>query len=184
MISVTISGSHSTGKTTLVNELKKKLPSWNVLSETARKVINKENIIPKDIEKDIDKKIYFQKEIINSQIQEEILLRKKGNNFICDRGIFDPIGYGNNLPKSIKMALEYKILRHYKKNPYNLVLFLPPILDIEDDGTRIMTKDFQKEVSDTIESSYIKNNITYYKLNTLILDERVEKSLDIIKKLK
>ena len=177
---VIITGSHCTGKTTLVNKLKKHLKNWNFLSETAREIIDELGIVPNEIENDQIQKSSFQLKIMSRQITEENYYYKKNKNLISDRGIFDSLGYCFNLPNNVYSYLAKQSLDHYKKKPYDLIIFLPPVLELEDDGTRIMDKEFQVKISNNILDIYKKNNIEYITLDTTILEERVEQTLKLI----
>jgi predicted ATPase len=177
--SIIISGSHCTGKTTLLQESKKYIQNFSFLSETAREIIEETGIIPADIEGNKEKKEQFQNSIIDRQIKEEKELFEKKENFIADRGVFDSLGYCFNLDESYQEKAEKKALNHYINNIYTIVVFLPPVLELENDETRVMDKAFQVKVSDKIKEIYNKNNIGFIELKTKNLEERIEKIIQL-----
>jgi len=180
MSKIIISGSHSTGKTTLVNELKKAFPIMKILPETARKVITKINILPIEAEKDINKKLILQREILKNQIGIE--QKNKEVSYIGDRGIFDPLAYCFDLKKKDRDEMLDTGLKHYLQNPYSHIFFLLPVLEVEDDGTRILDKNFQLKISKEIENLYRKFKVKYIKIKTISLEERISLVKKIIEK--
>lgn len=93
MIRVFICGAHSTGKTTLVNEVGKEL-DLHVEAEVARKVIKDLNLRLEDFDPKVKPRKFeeLQEKILEAQCEVEGRNARSGTSYIADRGI-DPIVY-------------------------------------------------------------------------------------------
>lgn len=167
-------GTHSTGKTTLLNELvntcEKKLFT---ITEVARKVITSGYPMGKDA--NINSYINY----INLQLKaEQYAASKQYDILISDRTMLDPLVYAlvnQALPRPfipsylIEMIEEiWKIQKEY----YDLYIFFPIEFDMTSDGTRYEDEKYRMDVEVKTKELLIKNNINYISL-TGSLDERV-----------
>ena len=93
MLRVFICGAHSTGKTTLVNEVGKEL-NLHVEAEVARKVIKDLNLRREDFDPNINPAKFeeLQEKILEAQCEVEGRNARNGTSYIADRGI-DPLVY-------------------------------------------------------------------------------------------
>ena len=93
MLRVFICGAHSTGKTTLVNEVGKEL-NIHVEAEVARKVIKDLNLRREDFDPKNNPTKFeeLQEKILEAQCAAERRNLKNGTSYIADRGI-DPLIY-------------------------------------------------------------------------------------------
>lgn len=93
MLRVFICGAHSTGKTTLVNEVGKEL-NLHVEAEVARKVIRDLNLRREDFDPNRNPKMFeqLQEKILEAQSVVEKRNSRTGTSYIADRGI-DPLVY-------------------------------------------------------------------------------------------
>lgn len=93
MLRVFICGAHSTGKTTLVNEVGKEL-NLHVEAEVARKVIRDLNLRREDFDPNSNPEKFeqLQEKILEAQSVVEKRNSRTGTSYIADRGI-DPLVY-------------------------------------------------------------------------------------------
>lgn len=149
---IAISGSFGTGKTTLLEALEVPYPK---LKETARDVITKTKINPRYIQNDLEAKFKFQEAILDLQIKKE----SENKDFLIDRSIFDSFGFCGNLTDIQRFKLYKKIRENY--NPYDLVIFLPSTIPLVDDGTRLLSPQFQKEVEKEILLCFEREGVSF-----------------------
>jgi deoxyadenosine/deoxycytidine kinase len=133
---IAITGSHSTGKTTLCEQLTKLYPDLYYIKETAREQIAKFGKLPQDMT--TKERCKFQEAVLDSQIEQELL----HDDFIADRSVFDVLAYSQDLP-SYK-ALYKKAIRHYDLNSYDHLFYIPIEFELENDGTRPLHLKYQK----------------------------------------
>lgn len=93
MLRVFICGAHSVGKTTLVNEVGKRL-NLHVEAEVARKVITDLNLRREDFDPKTNPSKFeeLQERILEAQCKVEEQHSRSGTPYIADRGI-DPLVY-------------------------------------------------------------------------------------------
>jgi len=171
---IAIIGTHSVGKTTLVNELKKYI-DLPVISEIARD-------FPRDIIDNPTNEMIRQMNIFESQIYAEFCYYE---NFISDRSTIDNAAYmidalqkyGYNIPKKLFVNVVKHINKAINNSDYYDYLFYIPIeIPCVDDGFR-NTDEVERKNIDIIIKSLLKNRIEI----TGTVKERVEKVLEIIK---
>lgn len=171
MKKIAITGSMGTGKTTLVNDLHKKLhhKDYVLLPEVARLMIGKGYKLDLGVTPEL--------EILMAQYQQD---QEKGEKWIADRCLIDILAYCIVLfPENY--ILEKSIRNFLKDSPYDLVVYVPIEFSIEDDGVRITDIDFQKRVDEEIK------NIVFTDYKDVLevrgsREERVEKILKVINK--
>ena len=85
---IALAGTHGTGKTTIIDELK----PLNVIREVSRKAIKKFGMNPQNMSPEqLD---CFQKYIFWKQIAEET----RKDDFFSDRSLYDILAYSQNIP--------------------------------------------------------------------------------------
>lgn len=141
-----ISGSHSTGKSTLAKKLAKEL-SLPIVTESARSFeIHKVSSIEKYSE--------IQIKILQKQIQEEL----KYDKFVTDRTVIDNLAYwmsicSNSASDSDNEYYICTVLNHLSN--YDKFIYVPINLPVVDDGFRFISKPFQENIDDIIRTLLI-----------------------------
>ena len=136
---IAVSGSHSVGKTTLVEWISNfyGLPA---IGEQARRLLYTKYSFS-DIEKDLELFKQFQSEIIADQMAIE---NEYESSFVVDRPFVDSLAYvEERLCKDRDNDISYlekyrfKVFSLHKRNHYDLIIHLSPSKDIiMDDGNR------------------------------------------------
>jgi len=141
---ITFSGSHSTGKTTILKELKKvkEFRDIEFISEITRRL--PKNKINKNGDDGVQLKLL--------QFQKEIIMK---DNFISDRGIFDVFSYTLYLEREGKISSEvmfeaFKTLFELAPQ-YDIVFYIPVEFGLVADGVRDMDKSFQLDIDKYIQ---------------------------------
>lgn len=173
---VCLSGSHGVGKSTLLKKITNEI-NLEIITEIARD-LNKKGLLINEEGSDFS---YTQFVLFNKHL--EFLLFKE--NFISDRGLLDVLSYTEYLykGKKIKEEIYNFILLDIKNklNLYDLIFYFPIEFEIEGDGVRSMSKNFQKSIEKIMEDFILKfnlQNIVYIKGN---LEERRKTILDALK---
>jgi predicted ATPase len=164
---IAISGSHGTGKTTLLNSLD--LSDHTKLSELARAVAQELNKPPQDLNPEELRE--FQWTLFNRQSK----LEDENEHFVVDRSIYDILAYSADIP------VVHELIAILKKQPryYDIVFFLPIEFELELDGWRHHDKVYQQKIGDRI-LDYLKEFGVNYHVITGSLEERLEKMQTII----
>jgi len=161
-------GTHSTGKTTVFNELKKYLKDYTFYTEIIREMIKNNKNIPINEESSILTQTIFFNYYLN-------MLWNK-DNFISDRSIIDVFSYTFYLYKrNLDFYPIYKIqkefvLEDWKK--YDYLFYFPIEFDLVEDGVRSKDPKFRKEIANIMEDFIDQHNIKVYKV-TGSLNERL-----------
>ena len=177
---IAFTGAQGTGKTTLIRALSNYLPNYTVyeelvrgLAKTSKVKINKE---ADDASQDI---------ISTEHLRVAVESYYSNKNVIFDRCVLDSYVYAKDSydRKLIsKSCVEYAtsvidiINRYY---PYDMVIYIPPKLDLVEDGVR----DTNVEYRDNIDSIF-REVITWHKCNYTLtsvkLDERINEVVNIV----
>ncbi|KAH3733331.1 hypothetical protein DPMN_039757 [Dreissena polymorpha] len=185
---VYICGPHSTGKTTLLNDLRPHVPELHVLHEVARGIIKSHGWCRDDYVPDKHPEVFKQLnvEILEAQIKLEREYSEQGKHFICDRAI-DPIVYGQYYvgPEARDVMLGLPGLSGWLESlRRSLVILVAPHHEIiKDDSVRLTSsieelRDFYNVFA--AELNYQK--IPYVALYDLDRKVRVERVLNELKK--
>jgi len=133
---IALTGTHSTGKTTLLYDLAERLPEYVVISEQLRRAaadLGLEKI------SDAHKRGLFstlQWEGLRRQVNME---EEAGDKFITDRATLDydiyyRYGIGSGDSWAVKIA--YSNLAWHRLRKYDLIIYVPPNIPLVDDGVR------------------------------------------------
>ena len=152
---------HSTGKTTLLNNLNYK----NTIQEIAREVIQI-LWVPQDMNK--KERELFQRLIFTKQVSKEIELE----DFITDRTLFDVLAYSMDLPCYKQLLLQ--AIKHLKTRPYTHVFYIPIEFTLESDWVRHTCEKYRSLIDKRILKLLNELSIPYYTI-TWSVDERIEK---------
>ena len=136
LMRLAVSGTHSVGKTTLIQELVKILP-YPVIKEISSRYTLEQRKNP---------------EIQKRMIREQIAAEKEKLSFIIDRCILDYLTYCTlehhygtypieTYDYCVKLATN-----HMKKKPYDAIIFIDECISLEDNGNRNPAKSYQQEI--------------------------------------
>lgn len=149
---IAITGSHNTGKTSLINKLYPRIEfeGYDFYQEAVREVYRLG--------------FPFNNESNDSSQLAMLslhLLHLKSPKMITDRCILDNYVYaymlqdkGSNISDKMIDILQYYFLDNINK--YDIYAFCPVQFEIKDDGFRMVDKKFQEEVSDEILRTLVK----------------------------
>ena len=134
---IALTGTHSTGKTTLLWGLAEAMPEYVVISEQLRvaaKYLGLEKI--SDAPKKAGMFSMLQWEGLRRQVNAE---ESAGENFITDRAVLDyeiyyRYGIGNKDCPTIRAAYTNLVWNRLKE--YDLIIYVPPNIPLVDDGVR------------------------------------------------
>lgn len=191
-IKISISGSHSTGKTTLVGAiqtfLKLKGHTVNTVQEVARESVRKG--FPINENATYETQLWIMHRQICRELEESRELEKsldRTNFLLCDRSIMDNCAYTHylKLKKIITKEQMKSIIKLMKWwiPTYKLIFFIEPIKRsrIKDDGVRSTDKKFQRRIN-TILLRYInKFQRDFTEPRFIFANGTHEKRMEIIK---
>jgi nicotinamide riboside kinase len=173
---ISLAGAQSTGKTTLLQALKKveEFEHYTFVDEVTRKV-NKMGLDINNKSKNYD--------LTQSLIMNEHIINSFKRNVIVDRGPLDGIVYTRYLYNHGKVSLKtydwaLEVFDRIKSR-YDIFFITDPSLPIVDDGQRSTDSEFKDEIVELFEH-FTKNYLT----NTLLIkgsvNERVKAVLNHI----
>lgn len=145
---IAITGSHGTGKTTLAQALAEEL-DMHLIPEAAREIMEKWQVEPWNL--DDPTKTAFQEEVLDIQIKRE----QQAESFISDRTVFDSLAYSKMLA-SYEQLSELAVA-HVAVSPYDLVIRLPIVFEIDNDG-RSTDIEYQQLIDHNIIQELEKHN--------------------------
>ena len=173
---VSFTGAQSTGKTTLLNELKKwkEFEDYVFIDEITRNVSK----LGMNINEKGDDAT--QTAIMNAHIEN----LKKGDNLILDRCSLDGVVYTHYLYSHGRVSRDtFDYARQIFTETclkYDKIFYLKPEFDIVDDGVRSSSVQFRDEIADIFERYITEFNLG--KWNVVELSGSVEDRLKAIKK--
>lgn len=179
MLRVFICGAHSTGKTTLVNEVGKEL-NLHVEAEVARNVITDLNLRREDFDPNSNPEKFeqLQEKILEAQSVVEKRNSRTGTSYIADRGI-DPLVYAlvylgeDSMKKLLDLPTCKESINRYRNSLVFVVQPFPECLC--PDHIRLVPKmDELLEYTNKMEAILQENEIPYTLIDVLNLKERVE----------
>lgn len=182
-MNIALTGSHSTGKTTLLNEVVRRNNKYKIVSitETARIVIEKGFPMAKDAT--VDSYINY----VNEQLKSELNTSKiKYDILISDRTILDAVAYSQvnkkltndpYIPTYVIEMLEKVWL--IEKEFYDFYVYCPVEYPLIFDGVRDADCVYQKTVSAQLKILLEKNNIKHYVISGNV-DQRHDALVKII----
>ena len=164
MMKIAFTGSHSTGKTTLLNDLITYFDddiNIKCITEVARKIIDKGYPLNQDA--NVDSYVHY----INDQLNEENIHMQGCDLFISDRTLLDPVAYSlvnRQLPRPyipeyfIEMMTNVWLLEQAR---YDLYVYFPLEFPLEIDGIRPVDEKYRKDIDEKIHMLLMKYNINY-----------------------
>lgn len=170
----TLTGTHSTGKSTLLGRLKEVYPNYYFNDSSTREVTSKEERRLDDISDDSQNRLFKAIEVK----ELELLQVSKIIPTFMDRSFVDFTAYTLAFNKQGKISdtfaamMQYECDKRLLKNQYEIIFYLPVEFDIVDDGIRSIDKGLQKLVDTEIKGLLI-NQTNIVTLNGTI-DERLK----------
>lgn len=155
-----ISGAQSVGKTTLINALRSEsvFKDYKICVEVTRRVKSYGFAI-NESGNDITQRLIMQEHIVNLFMYD---------NMITDRTALDGLVYSKYLRQNSKIdqkTLDF-VYRVYEKcmPHYDLIFYIEPEFDIENDGVRSTDMEFRDEISKGFDSVIHSHGIPILKL--------------------
>lgn len=177
-----IIGTHSTGKSTLVEKLAERNPDIYFTHSVTRTVTTKEERALKEVSDSVQKKILDKIE----EEEQRLLEVSKSQDILLDRSYIDFVAYTEAFYKSQHISprffdevLDGLVSRIYDRIPfsYDILFYLPIEFDIVDDGIRSTDDQLRKEVDENIQR-YL--NVIKLKIPVIIVRGTLEERLKII----
>jgi nicotinamide riboside kinase len=175
---ILLSGAQCVGKTTLVNSLKSIYKDWIYFDEVVRKLASK-GIKVSELGND-----ETQLEVMKAHI-ENLQIPKTNDIALYDRGALDCFGYSVWLHKRQKIKPETfnqsvgQFKTHIKE--YDYIFFIKPEFEIQDDGFRSTSKEFQTEMTEIFEKILADYQIKHTILSGSVI-ERIQTLQNTIKR--
>ena len=145
-IKVGIAGAHGTGKTTLLNRVKKEMPTLNIVTGVARDC-------PFNINEDTTFK--SQEWIFREQVKRELAV-PINEITISDRTVYDQLAYiayaynkGNITDDELKLLEKYI---SYWGFTYSYIIYIPIEFEMEKDGVRSEDVEFRNEIDQLVQN--------------------------------
>lgn len=179
MLKIGITGTHSTGKTTLAKALAEEL-CLPLIPEQARIAIGKFKIDDLDkFKEDADMFSTFQIDILRRQLNEE--MKHYHSGFISDRTTLCNFAY-----YAVNTCDSPKFFETYKKialdnfvETYDVVFYVPIMFDLVDDGVRNKSVEYQRKIDNYIRYHLgMRKNV--YEVKSKTVDGRVTEILKIL----
>lgn len=166
-----LTGTHSTGKSTLLAALKEVYPEAYFNDSSTRDATTKEERRLEVITDQTQRNIYHK--ILEKEVMLDLVSRKR--NVFMDRSFIDFVAYTHafytrgHLSKNFRDAMVKELTK--RLDYYDIVFYLPIEFEIVDDGIRSIDVELQKEVD-----SHIREMLSMFDSVVTLkgtLDERI-----------
>lgn len=175
MIRIGITGTHSTGKTTLAHALVERIRKETgktdivLVKEQVRKVC--EDYGFEKLEDMLSRGprwlSILQWEALRRQINTETEVIQKDKGFVSDRTTLDNLAYymvGNYGEDTTNVAAHYTDIAIKHSKTYDVIFFVPPTIPITDDGFRQIDPVFRNTIDRQIQELIVLNRTNYYSI--------------------
>lgn len=146
---IALIGPHSTGKTTVVDQLADYL-GLPKITERVREVARSWGMTPRDVP--LERLLEFQNAVLDWQIAAE--RAREGEGFVADRSTIDNMAYLIAQAEEAQITTEdvvrYCFKAYTRLDKYDLLIFVPVMFDLVDDGERHVDPTFQLEIQNLI----------------------------------
>ena len=170
---IALTGSSSTGKTTLSHGIASISDSLQYITVDARSIIETFSI--KNVDKFSNKDFkLFQKEWIRIKRKNELLIQ----NFITDRSFIDPLAYmkDRNITDD---TLADKCISYM--NDYDIVFYIPfGNIPFKSDGYRSDNLERHENIDKNIQLLLEENKINYYTIEDISVEDRIDYMVKVI----
>lgn len=171
-----ICGAQSVGKTTLLNALRseKVFDQFKICNEVTRRV-REYGLLINENGNDVTQSLIMQEHIVNIFMNRDM---------ITDRTALDGLVYSKYLNEQGKVS--DKALERVKKifnkciPHYDLLFYIQPEFEIEDDGIRSVDVDFRNRIVELFEQEIENNNLNVIRLSGSVR-ERTEQLINAYK---
>ena len=169
----TLTGTHSTGKSTLLGKLKELYPNFHFNDSSTREVTSKEERRLDDISDDSQNRLFKAIEIK----ELELLQVSKILPTFMDRSFVDFTAYTLAFNKQGKISdtfaamMQYECEKRLLLNQNDIIFYLPIEFDIVDDGIRSVDKELQRLVDTEIKGLLLNQT------NTITLSGNIDERL-------
>lgn len=168
-----LSGSHSTGKSTLVRYISEKY-KLQIVSEVARMILSEKELNIDSLRADINLVNNYQQQVFSRQLAEE----KKYDNFVSDRSLIDVLAYSQHT-QILPSLLQNPELTTYINNlklPGTFLFFVRPCkATMKADGVReSLNWDGIVAIDAQIKLLLQMFSINYFSINTDSMQERIQ----------
>lgn len=167
---IVFTGTHSTGKTTVLKKLEEN--GYNVITEVVRQLQSKGVKINKDGDEKGQTKIFnTYKDLLSEVVME---------GYISDRCLLDVLAYSVYLAKNGKVSEEFvnkqkkKFAKFVKENPDISYCYFPIEFDLVEDGIRDGDEEYRREIDENINALMVEFGIMPIVVKGTV-DERVQK---------
>ena len=175
---ISISGAQCTGKSTLINALKKELPDYEIQRESVRYLVANYGFEIKAANTDL------QLALLNWQTRSLY----EHTDILLDRSFIDSTSYMLYYHKRRQPEVPFGVYNYIMDTAkalaqrIDLFIFLKPEFELIDDGFRLLDKDQQEEITELMEDLFEKFNVEHKVLRvTGSLEDRVSQTLFYIK---
>ena len=177
---IAFTGSHGTGKTTLLNDVKPILASRGLsyVTEVARRIIQRG--YPLNMDANVDSYIHY----INDQLNAETTM-VDCSIFISDRTLLDPLAYAlvnNELPRPYIPEYFIEMMQNVwllEKDRYDLYVYFPVEFSMQIDNVRPQDEIYRWAVGDKIAALLGEHKISHIVMSGSP-SERVDSLLQVI----
>lgn len=185
MRKIALVGTHSCGKSTVLDDVSKLLKKNGY-------ELGKGHEVTRRCPYDLNKKATFltQWYCLSRQIEMEADLARQYSNIILDRSVFDVLAYTFRQSKyGMINAEEYLVIKGAVVAwsdwfPYDMLIHLEPLKEVEDDGVRDTDKEYQLEIYDIINMMLVNDvppKTKVVDIKTLDRKRRCDKVYKIVK---
>ncbi|MBR9675923.1 AAA family ATPase [Candidatus Woesearchaeota archaeon] len=175
-VKVAVIGTHSTGKSTVVRNLKRDFLEQGFSVGVVEEVVRR---CPYNINEAGDKKT--QEWLLENQVLEENNKVKDNDYLICDRSVLDNYAYLSYLINGEDEEFYSRVLEHLKS--YDYLVFKRIVSNrIKDDGFRSLNKEFRDKIEEilvekisSLQNFFKDNNVEVVSLRGDEVTEIVQK---------
>lgn len=166
---IVLTGTQSTGKTTVMDLFRDDYPELRRISEVARKIAKSGGKINEDGDDETQIKI----------CEEYIRQFEIDDNWISDRGLSCVFGYTiylynhGKITRPVYEDLYITISQWIKNHPEIIYFLFPPTIPLQDDGLRSMDEQFRMEVHENILNVLKELESKFYIIETNNNEERI-----------
>ena len=182
---IALVGTHSCGKTTVINDVSDRLMLDGYVFG---KGIEVTRACPYKLNKDAT--FLTQWYVLSKQIEMEANLARAYSQMLLDRSVFDVLAYTFRQSKYGMIATEeYLVIKDAVRGwsdwfPYDILIHLEPLEEVEDDGVRDTDKKYQIEIYNIV-NMMLANDVPpktkVIDIKTLDRKKRADKVYKIIK---